>query len=102
MIDYYEMKSQPITSVIVANACLNWSKPVDWRKCKTPSDAGVINYNFKLQAGHSYRKWQQLNFPLWKWVRWEKGLAAKYGDMLLKTKYKKNPNVFYHWKIAHP
>jgi group II intron reverse transcriptase/maturase len=78
-------------------------KPVEvLAKMLNPITRGIINYYCKLWAGHSYRLWQQLNFRLWKWVRWEKGLTAKSWYQWLKTKYKENPNLFYHWKIAHP
>lgn len=78
-------------------------KPVEvLAKMLNPITRGVINYYCKLWAGHSYHLWQQLNFRLWKWVRWEKGLSGKAGYQWLRTKYKEKPNLFYHWKIAHP
>ena len=67
-----------------------------------PITRGVINYYCKLWTGHTYYLWNQLNHRLWKWVKWEKGLYAKSAFQWLRRKYKENPNLFYHWKIAHP
>jgi len=71
-------------------------------KLLNPISRDIINYYCKLWSGHTYHIWQQLNFRLWKWVRWDKGLSGMSGLHWLRTKYRENPNLFYHWKIAHP
>jgi RNA-directed DNA polymerase len=71
-------------------------------KLLNPITRGVINYYCKIWASHTHRLWNQLNHRLRKWVKWEKGFYANSTDHWLKTKYKENPNLFYHWKIAHP
>jgi RNA-directed DNA polymerase len=62
----------------------------------------VINYYCKIWSGHTYRLWKHLNGRLLKWVIWEKGLYVKPAVRWLKTKFRENPNLFYHWKIVHP
>ena len=78
-------------------------KPLEFlAKVLNPITRGVINYYCKIWSGHTHRLWQHLNARLLKWVIWEKGLYVKSAVRWLKTKFKENPNLFYHWKIVHP
>jgi group II intron reverse transcriptase/maturase len=67
-----------------------------------PITRGVINYYCMLWASHTSWLWTQLNLRLTKWVMWEKGLFRRAAHQWLKRRYKEKPNLFYHWKIAHP
>ena len=71
-------------------------------KVLNPITRGVINYYCKVWSGHTDRIWNQLNNRLRKWVKWEKGLYTRSALKWLRTKYKENPNLFYHWKLDHP
>jgi group II intron reverse transcriptase/maturase len=78
-------------------------KPVEaLARMLNPVTRGVINYYCKLWAGHTHWLWTQLNFRLTKWVMWQRGLYRRAAHKWLKRKFKENPNLFYHWKIAHP
>jgi hypothetical protein len=78
-------------------------KPVEaLAQLLNPITRGVMNYYCKLWSSHSRWLWVQLNLRLRKWVRWEKGLNARAAHEWLKRKFKVKPNLFYHWKIAHP
>lgn len=67
-----------------------------------PITRGVINYYCKLWSSHTRWLWIQLNLRLCKWVRWEKGGNTRAALRWLRRKFKESPNLFYHWKIAHP
>ena len=71
-------------------------------KVLNPITRGVINYYCKIWAGHTDRLWKHLNYRVVKWVIWEKGLYVKSAVRWLRTKFRENPNLFYHWKIVHP
>jgi RNA-directed DNA polymerase len=78
-------------------------KPLEFlAKILNPITRGVINYYCKIWSGHTDRLWKQLNFRLMKWVIWEKGLSVRSAVRWLKTKFRENPNLFYHWRIVHP
>jgi group II intron reverse transcriptase/maturase len=78
-------------------------KPVEeLARLLNPITRGVINYYCKLWASHTSWLWTQLNLRLTKWVMWEKGLFRRAAHRWLKRKFKETPNLFYHWKIAHP
>jgi len=78
-------------------------KPLEFlAKILNPITRGVINYYCKIWSGHTDRLWMHLNHRLLKWAIWEKGLYIKSAVRWLKTKFKENPNLFYHWKIVHP
>lgn len=78
-------------------------KPVqELARLLNPITRGVIGYYCKLWASHTQWLWTQLNLRLTKWVMWEKGLFRRAAHKWLKGKYRENPNLFYHWKIAHP
>jgi RNA-directed DNA polymerase len=80
-----------------------WRKPVEGlSRVLNPITRGVINYYCNIWSSHTRRLWIYLNVRLTKWVMWEKGLYRRAALRWLKTKYKENPNLFYHWKIAHP
>jgi RNA-directed DNA polymerase len=63
--------------------------------------SGVIGYFCKIRSDHTWRLWKHLNDRLLKWVKLELGLYKKAVVRWLRTKYKKNPNLFFLWKIAH-
>lgn len=71
-------------------------------KVLNPITRGVINYYCKVWSGHTDRIWYQLNIRLKKWVKWHKGLFTRSALKWLRTKFKENPNLFYHWKLVHP
>ena len=78
-------------------------KPLEFlAKVLNPITRGVINYYCKIWAGHTDRLWKHLNHRIVKWVIWEKGLYVKSAVRWLRTKFRENPNLFYHWKIVHP
>lgn len=80
-----------------------WRKPVEvLSRVLNPITRGVINYYCNIWSSHTRRLWIYLNIRLTKWVMWEKGLYRRAALNWLKRKYKENPNLFYHWKIAHP
>lgn len=67
-----------------------------------PITRGVIGYYCKTWSDHTWRLWNHLNDRLIKWVRWQFGLYKMAAVRWLRSQYKDNPNLFYHWKIAHP
>jgi RNA-directed DNA polymerase len=67
-----------------------------------PIIQGVINYYCKFSIGHTRIIWNQLNARLIKWVKWEKGLYKLASVKWLKKKYKEQPTLFAHWKLAYP
>ncbi len=67
-----------------------------------PLIRGVMNYFHKFSSGHMNYVWKQLNARLLKWVKWEKGLSVIASIKWLQQKYKSNPSLFPHWKVAHP
>ncbi len=71
-------------------------------KVLNPITRGVINYYCKVWSGHTDRIWYQLNIRLKKWLKWHKGLFTRSALKWLRTKFKENPNLFYHWKLVHP
>ena len=78
-------------------------KPLEFlAKILNPITRGVINYYCKIWSGHTDRLWKHLNHRIMKWVIWEKGLYVKSAVRWLRTKFRENPNLFYHWKIVHP
>lgn len=80
-----------------------WRKPVEaLSHMLNPITRGVINYYCNIWSSHTRRLWIYLNVRLTKWVMWEKGLYRRAALQWLRIKYKENPNLFYHWKIAHP
>lgn len=71
-------------------------------KILNPITRGVINYYCKIWSGHTDYLWKHLNQRIVKWVIWEKGLYVRSAVRWLRTKFRENPNLFYHWKIVHP
>lgn len=71
-------------------------------KLLNPITRGVSGYYCRIWHDHTYCLWHQLNQRLLKWVTWEKGLYLKSAVRWLKSRYKENPNLFYHWKWVHP
>lgn len=71
-------------------------------KLLNPITRGVIGYYCKTWSDHTWRLWSHLNDRLIKWVIWQFGLYKMAAVRWLRSKYKENPNLFYHWKIAHP
>jgi group II intron reverse transcriptase/maturase len=67
-----------------------------------PMIRGMDNYYQKLRGEQIRYVWNQLNQRLLKWVKWEKGLYKMAAVRWLKTKFKYNPGLFYHWKWVQP
>jgi len=67
-----------------------------------PVIRGIINYYHKFQRNDMRNVWRQLNARLLKWVKWEKDLGKKRALGYLRTGYRENPNLFEHWRLAHP
>jgi RNA-directed DNA polymerase len=67
-----------------------------------PMIRGMDNYYQKLRGEQIRYVWDQLNARLLKWVKWEKGLYKMAAVRWLKTKFKYNPGLFYHWKWVQP
>ncbi len=67
-----------------------------------PMIRGMDNYYQKLRGEQIRYVWIQLNARLLKWVKWEKGLHKMAAVRWLKTKFKYNPGLFYHWKWVRP
>ena len=67
-----------------------------------PVIRGIINYYCKFWTSHTNWLWYQLNSRLIKWVRWEKKLKVRSAHRWLKNKYKKQPELFPHWKLVRP
>jgi group II intron reverse transcriptase/maturase len=64
--------------------------------------SGIINYYHKFQRNDMSMVWRQLNAKLLKWVKWEKDFGKKRALGYLRTRYKENPALFAHWRLAHP
>jgi RNA-directed DNA polymerase len=80
-----------------------WRKPVEeLSRALNPITRGVINYYCNIWSSHTRRLWIYLNVRLTKWVMWEKGLERRAALRWLRNKYAQKPDLFYHWKIAHP
>lgn len=71
-------------------------------KLLNPITRGVIGYYCKIWSDHTWRLWNHLNDRLIKWAIWQFGLSNMAAVHWFRSKYKENPNLFYHWKIAHP
>ena len=67
-----------------------------------PVIRGIIAYFHKFQKHDMKQVWRQLNARLLKWVKWEKEVGKKKALRYLQTKYKENPILFEHWRLAHP
>jgi group II intron reverse transcriptase/maturase len=67
-----------------------------------PVARGIINYYHKFQGYGMHQIWYHLNTRLLKWIKWEKGFGKRRALTYLRTKYKENPTLFVHWKLAHP
>lgn len=68
----------------------------------SPIIRGVMNYYCKFWNGHTFGIWLRLNDRLIKWVQWEKGKSVRAAIRWLKEVYKKQPELFPHWKLVHP
>ena len=68
----------------------------------SPIIRGIMNYYCKFWNGHTFRLWWRLNDRLIKWVKWEKGKSVRAAIRWLKDVYKKQPNLFPHWRLVHP
>jgi group II intron reverse transcriptase/maturase len=71
-------------------------------KLLNPIIRGMDNYFQQLRGEQVRYVWNQLNHRLLKWVKWEKGLYKMAAVKWLKSKYKQNPGLFYHWKWVQP
>jgi len=67
-----------------------------------PTTSGIINYYHKFRRNDMWLVWNSLNARLIKWVRWEMDYGKKKAIRYLQTKYKEIPNLFAHWRLAHP
>jgi RNA-directed DNA polymerase len=67
-----------------------------------PMIRGMDNYYQKLRGEQIRYVWNQLNHRLLKWVKWEKGLYKMGAVRWLKSQYKRQPDLFYHWKWVQP
>jgi group II intron reverse transcriptase/maturase len=67
-----------------------------------PVIRGIISYYHKFQRNDIWQVWNQLNARLLKWVKWEMDLGKKRSLSYLRIKYKENPFLFEHWRLAHP
>jgi group II intron reverse transcriptase/maturase len=63
---------------------------------------GVINYFCKTNSVYTWNLWYAVNQKLLKWVKWEKGLSLTKAIRWLRSVWKRSPNLFPHWKLAHP
>lgn len=80
-----------------------WRRPLEQLAAVlNPITRGVIGYYCKVWSAHTKWVWNQLNYRLWKWVKWEKGLYAQAAIRWLRRKCREKPDLFYHWKIARP
>jgi group II intron reverse transcriptase/maturase len=68
----------------------------------SPIIRGIMNYYCKFWNGHTFGLWWRLNDRLIKWVKWEKGKSVRAAIRWLKDVYKKQPNLFPHWRLVHP
>ena len=71
-------------------------------KSINPVISGIINYYHKFRNREMWQVWNQLNARLIKWVRWEKDYGKKKAIRYLQTKFKEKPDLFAHWRLAHP
>lgn len=71
-------------------------------KLLNPMIRGMDNYYQKLRGEQIRYVWNQLNARLLKWVKWEKGLYKMGAVRWLKSQFKRQPNLFYHWKWVQP
>ncbi len=71
-------------------------------KLLNPITRGVIGYYCSIWSDHTWQLWNHLNDRLIIWAMWQFGLSKMAAVHWLRSKYKENPNLFYHWKIAHP
>ena len=67
-----------------------------------PMIRGMDNYYQKLRGEQIRYVWNQLNQRLLKWVKWEKGLYKMGAVRWLKSQYKRQPDLFYHWQWVQP
>lgn len=67
-----------------------------------PKIRGMDAYYQKLRGEQVRYVWNQLNSRLLKWVKWEKGLYKMGAVRWLKARYKRQPNLFYHWQWVQP
>ena len=67
-----------------------------------PIIRGLVNYFHKFWQAGMRDVWNGLNHRLLKWVKWEKGLYKYASVRWLQNQYKRNPNLFYHWKLVQP
>ena len=71
-------------------------------KLLNPMIRGMDNYYQKLRGEQIHYVWNQLNARLLKWVKWEKGLYKMGAVRWLKSQYKRQPDLFYHWRWVQP
>jgi group II intron reverse transcriptase/maturase len=71
-------------------------------KLLNPMIRGIDNYYQKLRGEQIRYVWNQLNARLLKWVKWEKGLYKMGAVRWLKSQYKRQPDLFYHWQWVQP
>jgi group II intron reverse transcriptase/maturase len=71
-------------------------------KFVNPVARGIINYYHKFKGYSMHQVWYRLNIRLLKWIKQEKGFGMRRASAYLRTKYKENPTLFVHWKLAHP
>lgn len=67
-----------------------------------PLIRGMDSYYQKLRGEQIRYVWNQLNHRLLKWVKWEKGLYKMGAVRWLKGQYKRQPDLFYHWRWVQP
>jgi group II intron reverse transcriptase/maturase len=80
-----------------------WRRPLEEvARTLNPIIRGMLNYYHKLRGETMRYVWNQLNQRLLKWVKWEKGLYKMAAIKWLKQKYRTNPGLFEHWKLARP
>lgn len=67
-----------------------------------PVIEGIIQYYHKFWNAGMRPVWNQLNHPLLKWVKWEKGLFKYASLRWLRARYHEQPNLFAHWRLVQP
>lgn len=67
-----------------------------------PIIRGIDGYFQQLRGEQLRYVWNQLNHRLLKWAKWEKGLYKMGAVRWLKSQYKRQPDLFYHWKWVQP
>lgn len=67
-----------------------------------PIIRGLVTYFHKFWQAGMRDVWNGLNHRLLKWVKWEKGLYKYASVRWLQSQYRRNPNLFYHWKLVQP